>query len=366
MVQGSLKEGVKERVVKKANQSGKKRATIIEVAKEAGVSPATVSNALNSKGYVDVQTHERIKEAISKLGYIPNIRARQLRSGKTNMIGIFSSMPLGVASGPSRLGFMMEISESAAAAALTRGMALVLTPPGTEAISLLNNLQIDGALLIEPSKDDPFLSALKERGIPTVAVGHPINNSDIASVDTRTNKATALVLEHFYKQGAKQIALMIATTERSSYQDALTTYQQCCETWNMTPKVVRAEECDGEAAGYLSTLELMKKSPQVDAIYASVDAFAVGARKALDELGLRIPEDVMLATRYDGFRARQCNPPLTAVNLQLDQIARHAVSLLLRQLNIAPSDGKESAVISDFPELIERTSSRRIRKLESE
>ncbi|EEM6358766.1 LacI family DNA-binding transcriptional regulator, partial [Salmonella enterica subsp. enterica serovar Enteritidis] len=88
----------------------KKRAKLIDVARHAGVSPGTVSNALHNTRFVEPQTRRRIEEAIVALNYTPNIRARQLRTGKTNTIALLSSVPLAIASGASRLGFMMEVA----------------------------------------------------------------------------------------------------------------------------------------------------------------------------------------------------------------------------------------------------------------
>ena len=93
-----------------------------------------------------------------------------------------------------------------------------------------------------------------------------------------------------------------------------------------------AQEREGEEAGYRAAVELLKRQPQIDAICALVDAFATGALRAVLESGRRVPGDVMLATRYDGLRARLAQPPLTAVDLRLDIVASTAVDLLLRHL----------------------------------
>src|SRR2546430_17015759 len=99
------------------------RPTIMDVAREAGVSMTTVSHALNGRGFVDPATRERVKETARKLGYRPNLHAQKLRGGGAHTIVLLSSMPFGVAAGPSRLGFLMEVAAGAAAAALSRGVA---------------------------------------------------------------------------------------------------------------------------------------------------------------------------------------------------------------------------------------------------
>lgn len=103
------------------------RPTIVDVAREAGVSVTTVSHALNGRGFVDPDTRERVKHTARKLGYRPNLHAQRLRTGGAHTVVLLSSMPFGVAAGPSRLGFLMEIAAVAAAAALTRGLAMILS-----------------------------------------------------------------------------------------------------------------------------------------------------------------------------------------------------------------------------------------------
>lgn len=90
-------------------------------------------------------------------------------------------------------------------------------------------------------------------------------------------------------------------------------------------RVVQTDKRDDEAAGYRATVGLLERQPQIDAV-------ATGALRAVLESGRRVPGNVMLATRYDGLRARLAQPPLTAVDLRLAIVASTAVDLLLRHL----------------------------------
>ena len=85
----------------------------------------------------------------------------------------------------------------------------------------------------------------------------------------------------------------------------------------------------GERGGYEKTLELLAADPSLDAVYAPIDAFAVGASRAAQERGRRVPEDVMIITNYDGPRAQASSPPLTALDLNLTSIAEAAAELLI-------------------------------------
>src|SRR5438128_5306413 len=207
-----------------ARQSTRPR--IVDVAREAGVSVTTVSHALNGRGFVDPATRERVKETARKLGYRPNLHAQRLRGGGAHTIVLFSSMPFAVAAGPSRLGFLMEVAAVAAAAALTRGLALVLAPPLEAAQLPLDVLDVDGALVVEPALQDRNVDYLLERGVPIVSVGkQPGAVHAIPYVDIHSATTTRLLLQHLYSQEARRIALVIGSACRNSYIEAEATYR---------------------------------------------------------------------------------------------------------------------------------------------
>src|SRR5919106_4499727 len=104
------------------------------------------------------------------MGYRPNLRAQRLRTGRSGAIALVSSMPFAVAAGPSRLGFLMEIAAVAAAAALSRNLALCLVPP-LDTAQGLDFLDVDGAIVTEPTVDDALVASFRQRGVPLVTIG---------------------------------------------------------------------------------------------------------------------------------------------------------------------------------------------------
>ncbi|MGX1128694.1 DNA-binding LacI/PurR family transcriptional regulator [Streptomyces glaucescens] len=114
--------------------------------------------------------------------------------------------------------------------------------------------------------------------------------------------------------------------------DAVAAYEGLAEEYGWTPIIARVPESGGEQAGYERCAALLAEHPGIDAVCALVDAFAVGAVRAIRESGRAVPDDVMVVTRYDGLRSRTCQPPLTAVDLHLDRVASDAVRLLLGRL----------------------------------
>lgn len=338
--------------------SASRQPTIADVARAAGVSRTTVSHALNGLGKVDPRTRERVKQVAQELGYRPNLRAQRLRRGEARAIALLSSMPLAVAGGPSRLGFYMEVAAAAAEHALAHGFALVLLPPG-ESGAGLRTVDVDGAIVVEPREDDPVVAGLRERGLPWVALGRPVPDATEAPyVDLNGEAVTELLLDHLAEQGARRPALITAPGTRSSAVDARTAYARAAARHGWPPVTAVAEESGGEEAGYEACATLLRAHPDLDALCVMVDAFAVGAVRALHDSGRAVPDDVLVATRYDGLRARTCIPPLTAVDLHLEQAAAQALDLLLGQLPGTPTDRPLPPTLPS-PRLIPRPSSTR-------
>lgn len=331
-----------------------RRPTILDVARQAGVSPTTVSHALNNRGYVDPQTRERVKAVAHELGYRPNMRAQRLRTGEAQTIALVSSMPFEVAGGASRLGFLMEVAAVAAAAALMRNLALVLVPSLQHERLPIERLDIDGAIVIEPTADDANVGYLQQRRLPVVTIGRQPIDNPVPFVDLQSAATTELLLAHLRQQGARRIALLIGAQRRNSYLEARVAYERCCAMHGMTPCVALADESGGEQAGAQACAELLQAHPDIDALCAMVDAFAVGALRAIDARKLRVPDDIRVVTRYDGLRAKTASPALTAVDLHLDQVAALGVDLLFEQFG---TQTPRRQVTPPLPTLVARASS---------
>ncbi|HBX9991799.1 TPA: LacI family DNA-binding transcriptional regulator [Klebsiella variicola] len=329
----------------------KKRARLIDVARLAGVSPGTVSNALHHTRFVEPETRQRIEKAIQALNYTPNIRARQLRTGKTNTIALLSSLPLTIASGASKLGFMMEVALTAAIIALEKQHALILVPPGKNPLDMVT---FDAAILLEPAENDTQLRALQQAGIPCITIGRtPGTPTPVPWVDLHSAATAKLLLSHLQTEGADCCALFVGHTPRTSAQETEAAYRLWCEG-RQAPVIYYLDEQEGEAAGYQAASQMLQEHPEVNGALVVVDTFASGAVRAFHDASISMPQRMRLATRYDGIRARESQPPLTAVNMHLDKVARQAVALLFEVL----AGHHVSGSCGQMPELVVRASSR--------
>ena len=304
------------------------RTTIVDVARAAGVSPATVSNTITGKKRVDESTRVRIETAIRDLGYVPNTAARGMRTGRTHAIAIYSSMPTGVAAGASKLGFLMELAASAAVTAMERNTSLVLVPPISDASQVLNSVAIDGALLMEPLQDDPVLEVMQRRGIPTVTIGAPVGQT-CPHVDLNYAAMAKMLIAHLIENGAKTFPLVIGQSPRSTNIVFEDVYRKEALRLGMTPVVLKVDEADAEANARRRTAELIADGAPIDAILVPIDAMATGVMRALNDANLTVPGNVRIATRYDGVRARSEDPQLTALDLRLEEVAQIATRTLM-------------------------------------
>ena len=328
------------------------RPTIIDVARLAGVSPATVSNALNERPNVEEVTRRKVQAAVQELGYTPNLRARRLRTGRADTIAIFSSMSFAVSGGRARLGFTMEIAATAAVRSLEKGMALILVPPMNSGHSPFHDLHIDGALVVEPQEDDPDIAVLKRRGIPVVSIGRQLDKG-VPYVDIRQYDSAMMLIEHLYRQSSINIALIVGAQPRYTHRQTEQAYNDFMRRHGGKGIVRCVDEAGGEQAAYAAARELLTRHRTIDALFVSVDAFAVGATRAAADLGIDVPGKLKLATRYDGVLARECDPPLTSLNLHLDELATLGVELLFEHI----SQGKaRSSIIGPAATLVVRRS----------
>lgn len=287
------------------------------------------------------------------MNYYPSSVARGLRSGRTGAIALASSMPFSIAAGPSRLGFLMEIATSAAVAALTRGIALCLIPPQPAADGR-SEIATDGIILVEPERDDPVLAHFEARGTPVVSIGTVPGRPDVPSVDLRSRETAAMLLDHLRHQGSRRVAAIVGKSSRTSQIETIDAYRAFAAGSGSEAILIALDEKGGEDLAYARAREMLRSDPAIDGLLVPVDAFASGAVRAARELGRAIPADLRIATRYDGLRAKLSEPPLTALDLHLPEVAETAVDLLLTRIS-----GDVGHALAPVPDLVPRASTGR-------
>jgi DNA-binding LacI/PurR family transcriptional regulator len=306
---------------------GRRRVGIKEVAEAAQVSATTVSHALNGKGRVTSETRERIKDIADRLGYRPHQGAQHLRRGTSGIIALVVSTADKQLMRFAEYDYFRSLIDGAASEALARGKWLVLIPSATEPCAL-RSLELDGAIVVDPTIDDEVLAVLQESGVPTVVSGRAMGEQSVASVDNDLGAGTAMVLDHLRQEGATRIALVNAPPAQSYALDAEVAYTAWVQEHDAPCLIAHATSLD-EDAGYVAATRLFESDARPDAVFAILDRVAAGVMLAARNAGLRIPQDLLLASTTDSPRSRTMRPALTVLDLSQEEVGRLAVEELL-------------------------------------
>jgi len=330
------------------------RATIADVAAAAGVSRTTVSVALSGKGRVDAATRDRVRSVAASLNYRPSIRAQRLRGGSSRTVGLVTALSDEVVGKDSHLSFLFALGVPLARVLLERGYSTLLLPPLKDGTHF-DSVDADAIVVIDPRENDPLIESFRSRGLQVVTVGDAPGN-DVNGVVDRGLSDPEVAIGHLTAAGASEIALL-ATSEPHSGASALRRFFLAHQDPAPRLHLVEVSVEDGEEGGYRRTKELLAAHPGIDAVYAPIDIFAVGALRAVKDLGRNVPGDVMVMTNFDGPRANASAPPLTSLDLDFTALAEAAAHLLIECL-VSPQPERR-VVIAPRPGLRVRESTTR-------
>lgn len=310
------------------------RTGIKEVAAAAGVSVTTVSHALNGKGRLPEATRRRVRTVADELGYRPNATARNLVVGRTGLLGLAVSEHGGPPFAVTDFAYFAQLMIAASTAAIADGYALVLAP-AAGVLAPQGGVAVDGAIIVDPVRDDQLVASLRRAGIAIVTAGRvPGTAAATPWVDNDHIAGTRSMLDHLARCGGERIALMTSPLEISYTLDVERAYREWCAERRVAPLVKTTEMGLTERAGYAAASELLALPAPPDAIFATYDRLAYGTLLAAEAGGVRVPEDLLLATTATESQApEQARPQLTTLNLHPEEIGRAAASLLVELLD---------------------------------
>ena len=339
------------------------RPTLEEVAARAGVGRGTVSRVINGSPRVSDATRAAVEAAVAELGYVPNTAARALAANRTDAIALvvpepetrffaepyFSDMLKGVGS---------ELSDT------EMQLLLIFAGSDRERERLAQYLaahRVDGVLLVSVHADDPLPDLLTQLEIPAVISGPRSATESLASVDSDNYGGARSAVEHLLTRGCRRIAHITGRLDVYGAQRRVDGYRDALRDAGHAVDEGLIEAGDfTEDGGRRAMEELLRRSPDVDAVFAASDVTAAGARQALREAGRRIPDDVALVGYDDSAIARHMEPPLTSVRQPIEEMGRAMIDLLLTEIadrRPAASRGLERHQVVLATELVERASS---------
>jgi DNA-binding LacI/PurR family transcriptional regulator len=310
--------------------------TLEEVARAAGVSRATASRVVNGSPKVGIQIRQSVERAVAELGYVPNRAARSLVTRRNDSVGVVIAEPTGrIFSDP----FFVEVLRGISAGLAAREMQLVLVmsqSPEEEhrAERYLTRGHVDGVILFSLHGDDPLPAHLQAHGIPVVVGGEPPPGSRVSYVDNDNHGGAVAAVTHLIELGRTTIATITGpldmpagVTRRLAYRDALRAAGRSLDE--------DLEEAGGftREGGEHAMEVLLRRCPDIDAVFAASDLMAAGALSALYAAGRRVPEDVAIVGFDDSIIALSTQPALSTVRQSMEAMGRELVSVLLRTID---------------------------------
>ncbi|MBO0771216.1 MAG: LacI family DNA-binding transcriptional regulator [Actinobacteria bacterium] len=315
-----------------------RRVTIREVAALAGVSIGTASKALNGQGRLRPETRERVTAAARELGFAPNVLARGLLAGRTYTVGVITTDSFGRFSIPVMLG----AEDALGAGQISVFMCDTRDDPERERqyLDMLLSRQVDG-LIVAGRRIEPRPSVGTGLGVPVVyAMTQPLDTDEAAVLPDDTGGGR-LAAEHFLASGRRRPG-HITGPER--FLCARKRAGSFCEVMaeggvGFQPGDVLYGEWN-ERWGREAAALLLRESPETDAIFCGSDQIARGVSDGLRLAGRRVPDDIALIG-FDNWEpmALGADPPLTSVDMCLEEVGRTAARYLLAAINGEPARG---------------------------
>jgi len=313
--------------------------TLRELSKHLGLSPATVSRALNGFPEVSETTRARVMETARRLDYRPNQIAQKLVTGRSNMVGLVIKRPGALSTDTTFFGVVGGISASLAA----RNVDLVLHAAADEDElapyrRLVGKGILDGFILNTPLTDDPRIAYLDEQGIPFVVHGRSGADADYPYFDIDNNAVSALAAGLLCDLGHTRIALLNGPSERAYARDRRQGFETLLASRGLSaPEAFIFEGALNEGYGYTTALRALGGTlgPAPTAFICASTAIAAGVLRAVADRGLSVPEDVSVVAHDDDvpqYLAAGFSPPLTVTRAPLTDACEPLADILLARI----------------------------------
>ncbi|MDX2407598.1 LacI family transcriptional regulator [Streptomyces microflavus] len=332
--------------------------TLDAVAREAGVSPATASRALNGTTRVRDDLRTRVRAAADLLGYIPNAHAQALASAEGNRtVGLICHD----VSDPYFAGIASGVMRAAAEQDLLVMLASTFREPSREIayVSMLRAQRARAILLIGSGfQDRAWERAMDAELNPYVRAGGRVavvsrhRSLRVDTVQPENRAGAAELARALVTLGHREFAVLTGPPELTTVADRLAGFREGLAGAGIgLGRVVRGAFT--REGGHLAALRLLAaEGPRPTCVFAVTDVMAVGALAALREAGVRVPEDMSLAGFDDIPLVRELSPPLSTVALPLTEMGERVIALALR----APSAAARSRVVRIDGEVVLRGS----------
>ncbi|MEV4950078.1 LacI family DNA-binding transcriptional regulator [Streptomyces sp. NPDC053755] len=317
---------------------GNREPTLEDVAREAGVSRATVSRVVNGVRNVAPEIQQSVRNAIARIGYTPNQAARSLVTRRTGTVGlVFSATGRAFAARVFSDPFFGRVVDGVLPALRKSGIQPVLLVAESEQarsqlVEYLRQGGADGALVVSLDENDPLPAMLVAAGLPTVLFGRPRDAVRCGYVDLDNEAGARLAAEHLWATGRRRPATIAAPASAPTARARLDGFRQAFAAHGVTSvPVVRGRFTVD--SGRQAMARLLEENPGIDAVFAANDLMAQGACQYLRERGVAVPDRVAVVGFDDSQAARRSRPALTTVRQPVERMAAAMAGLLAGQLD---------------------------------
>lgn len=337
----------------------KNKAGIIEVAKKAGVSIATVSRVVNGIDSVKSDTREKVKKVIDEMNYVPSAAARELASKELNARSV---KDVGVILPSIYNEFFAEVLEGIEDSLRHEDYFLMLnctrnnSEREMQCIRAMVNRKVSGIIVLSPNTKDADEEFYREvvQEVPLVFVNASFKIPGASYVENDEATGAQDALRYLLELGHKKI-LMVSGINADSYTIKEETFKEMMqsEDFDASEYILNIEEGNSSETASLAADILMDILPDMDvtAIFCCNDLMAVGALNACTYLGLRVPEDISIIGYDNTNVANMVIPKLTSVDQNMFQLGRNAAKLLIEKIETG-----ESKRVTFYNSIVERES----------
>src|ERR687898_1337476 len=317
--------------------------TLRDVARVAGVHPATVSRALNeeTRALVNEATARRVLKAAEKLGYQPNPIARGLKTNRSYTIGVL----VPDLTNPLFPPILRGIEDHLETGGYTPLTANTDNDPERELLDsqAMRARQVDGVIAATARRDHRLHDALLEAGIELVLVNRRQQELPVSSATADDTLGMRLAVEHLLSLGHTRIAHLAGPLVYSTGLDRHESFFETMRAGGLEPdpKLVLVAEAFTEAEGARLCAQLIESGHEFTAVAAANDLLALGCYDAFAERGVRCPEDVSVVGFNDMPYTARFAPPLTTIHIPHYEIGAAAAELMLERLADGESPERE-------------------------
>lgn len=300
--------------------------TIRDVAKEAGVSVATASRAMNNMSIVTPQTRAKIEAAAKKLEYVPHVGARSLTRQKTDTIGVIL---------PDLFGeYFSELIRGIDMAVNAAGKSLLLSTMHGSAEETLRSIRamkgrVDGLLVLPPDATVRQLPQQGDVGLPIVLLNAPSKDTKTPYIGIDNYAGAFGVTMHLIDRGAERLVHIAGPKTNRDAKERLRGFMDAMAEGRTDDKPIILHGDFREGSGRVAIGELLQSGKPFDAIFAANDVMGIEAVASLRDAGFAVGKDVLIAGFDDIPLSRYITPALTTARTDIAELGAIAANTLL-------------------------------------